>query len=240
MLNIRPLASPSNSRSLASFGGIQHFPDSAGPFTPRGNFSRFCAPSSKALFRMEPEDTHTRRLAELLLTGNPDAARRLYECYRSPVHAYCSRMLGDPDEADDATQETLMLALRDGAGLRSPDRLRHWIFGIARHRILMALRARKNGYREPLSDDLWHEETPHSIAESNDARSHVRRAVDALAPPFRELVILRDYNQFSYAEIAALTGLAESAVRSRLHRARQALIRKLKPIFAREDDRELR
>ena len=189
---------------------------------------------------MEKADNQSTRLAGLLRDGDADAPRLLFETYHAPLHAYCARMLGDRDEADDATQETFLAALSDISGLRSPGKLREWLFGIARHRVSMKFRARRGGLREPLTEELWHDTTPLTIAEENDTRAHVRSAVAALAPPFREMVILRDYNQFSYAEIAALTGLTEDVVRSRLHRARQALVRKLAPIFDREDTRELR
>jgi len=188
---------------------------------------------------MEKTDYQGISIAGLLVTGDAGSPRLLVDAYRPAIYSYCARMLGNSDDAEDATQECFLQALRDAAALRSPEKLREWLFGIARHRVLMALRTRKNGRREKLTDDLWDEETPHTIAEANDIRSHVRRAIAALAPAYREMVVLRDYNSYSYAEIAALTGLTENVVRVRLHRARQALIRKLTPVFLEEDSREL-
>lgn len=179
-------------------------------------------------------------LAALMQEGDARAFRSLFDRFRAPVHAYCAKMLGDRDEAEDAVQETFIHALRDAPGLRSPDKFRGWLFGIARHRVLMIIRQRQKGMSETSGDDVWDGETPLTMAEKSDMQLHVRNAVAALSPPYREVVLLRDFQHLSYADIAAATQSTESAVRSRLHKARKALVTKLAPLFAEEDSDEMR
>ncbi len=184
---------------------------------------------------MNSSELHTDVLAALLQKGDAEAFRSLFERYRTPVYAYCARMLGNRDEAEDATQETFIHALRDASGLISPERFRGWLFAIARNRVMMTIRDRRNGTRDLLDDDIRDEETPHAAAERSEIQFHVRSAVAGLPPEYREVVLLRDFQHLSYAEIALATGSTESAVRSRLHKARKALVTKLAPIFAREN-----
>jgi RNA polymerase sigma-70 factor, ECF subfamily len=178
---------------------------------------------------------HTDVLAALLQNGDTQAFRTLFDRFRTPVYAYCARMLGDRDEAEDATQETFILALRDASALSAPERFRGWLFGIARHRVMMMIRDRRNGKREALDEGIRDDETPHVAAERTEIRDQVRKAIAALPPEYREVVIFRDFHHLSYAEIALATDSTEGAVRSRLHRARKALVTKLTPIFAEED-----
>jgi RNA polymerase sigma-70 factor (ECF subfamily) len=179
-------------------------------------------------------------LAALMKERNEHAFRSLFDRFRAPVHAYCARMLGDRDDAEDAAQETFIHALRDASGLRSPEKFRGWLFGIARHRVMMIIRQRRNGMREISGDDVWDGETPLTMAERSDMQLHVRNAVAGLSPMYREVVILRDFQHLSYAEIAVATESTESAVRSRLHKARKALVTALAPLFAEEDSDEMR
>ena len=189
---------------------------------------------------MKSSQVHTDVLAALLQEGDTSAFRTLFDRFRPSVHAYCARMLGDRDEAEDAAQETFIHALRDAPGLRSPERFRGWLFGIARHRVMMILRERRKAMLEKFDDDVWDDETPLTMAERSEIQLNVRNAVAALSPAYREVVLLRDFQHLSYAEIAIATESTEIAVKSRLHKARKALVATLTPIFGEEDANEMR
>jgi len=189
---------------------------------------------------MKSSQVHTDVLAALLQEGDTSAFRTLFDRFRPSVYAYCARMLGDRDEAEDAAQETFIHALRDAPGLRSPERFRGWLFGIARHRVMMILRERRKAMLEKFDDDVWDDETPLTMAERSEIQLHVRNAVAALSPAYREVVLLRDFQHLSYAEIAIATESTEIAVKSRLHKARKALVATLTPIFGEEDANEMR
>jgi len=189
---------------------------------------------------MKSSQVHTAVLAALLQEGDTSAFRTLFDRFRPSVYAYCARMLGDRDEAEDAAQETFIHALRDAPGLRSPERFRGWLFGIARHRVMMILRERRKAMLEKFDDDVWDDETPLTMAERSEIQLNVRNAVAALSPAYREVVLLRDFQHLSYAEIAIATESTEIAVKSRLHKARKALVATLTPIFGEEDANEMR
>jgi RNA polymerase sigma-70 factor (ECF subfamily) len=189
---------------------------------------------------MKSSQVHTDVLAALLQEGDTSAFRTLFDRFRPSVYAYCARMLGDRDEAEDAAQETFIHALRDAPGLRSPERFRGWLFGIARHRVMMILRERRKAMLEKFDDDVWDDETPLTMAERSEIQLNVRNAVAALSPAYREVVLLRDFQHLSYAEIAIATESTEIAVKSRLHKARKALVATLTPIFGEEDANEMR
>lgn len=189
---------------------------------------------------MKSSQVHTDVLAALLQEGDTSAFRTLFDRFRPSVYAYCARMLGDRDEAEDAAQETFIHALRDAPGLRSPERFRGWLFGIARHRVMMILRERRKAMLEKFDDDVWDDETPLTLAERSEIQLNVRNAVAALSPAYREVVLLRDFQHLSYAEIAIATESTEIAVKSRLHKARKALVATLTPIFGEEDANEMR
>jgi RNA polymerase sigma-70 factor (ECF subfamily) len=189
---------------------------------------------------MKSSQVHTDVLAALLQEGDTSAFRTLFDRFRPSVYAYCARMLGDRNEAEDAAQETFIHALRDAPGLRSPERFRGWLFGIARHRVMMILRERRKAMLEKFDDDVWDDETPLTLAERSEIQLNVRNAVAALSPAYREVVLLRDFQHLSYAEIAIATESTEIAVKSRLHKARKALVATLTPIFGEEDANEMR
>ena len=77
---------------------------------------------------------------------------------------------------------------------------------------------------------VWGEETPLEIVIGEERTKLVQRVLGKLKPEYREVLLLREYEQLSYAEIAEVTGDTESSVKSRLFKARRALARKLNPI----------
>jgi RNA polymerase sigma-70 factor (ECF subfamily) len=92
---------------------------------------------------------------------------------------------------------------------------------------------RKNG--TPISieeeDDLWSEETPHEQVVRKELTELVELHLNQLKIEYREVLVLRQYDKLSYAEIAAITGVTVSSVESRLFKARKALAKKLAPFF---------
>jgi RNA polymerase sigma-70 factor (ECF subfamily) len=72
-------------------------------------------------------------------------------------------------------------------------------------------------------DDVWDPSTPHDILEQSEQNARVHAMLDALRPDYREVLILKEFEDMRYAEIAMITGSTESAVRSRIFKARRAL-----------------
>lgn len=184
---------------------------------------------------MDRDLTHIDRLAALMQGGDQEAFHGLYLLFHTAVYSYCRSMLSNSDAAKDATQEVFLRVLRDGAGLKDATRFRGWLFGIARHQVLMALRERNNGRHHALDKSVQDGETPLEIASRKDTAEIVVRAVGSLPAASREAILLRDFQHLSYQEIAIATGSTEIAVKSRLHKARKHLAEKLAPYFDAED-----
>ena len=170
-------------------------------------------------------------LAEDARAGDQSAYALLYERYRRPLYLFGVRMLGGAEPAADLVQEAF-LGFWDRRHELGPLRsFRGWLFTIARNRCLTLLRQRQTRTRldvfvetdctaaEPASGDL----------EAEEESQLVRRAVAELPAEQREVLVLREYQELSYREIAEITGSTESAVKARLFRARQALADRLRP-----------
>lgn len=172
---------------------------------------------------MDPTHGET-ELAAAFRDGDDLACARLFECYRRPVYLFGLKMLGDADGARDLVQDVFLRVWERRGQLQSPDRFRSWLFAIARNRCLSRLR------RDHAQVDL--DEAPPAalaVAPAPDARereqdlARLQRALAALSVEHREVLVLREYQELSYREIAEVLGASESAVKSRLFKARLAL-----------------
>ncbi|MGH2568968.1 MAG: RNA polymerase sigma factor [Bacteroidota bacterium] len=170
------------------------------------------------------------QLVRLLQEEESGAFALLYEKYKTPVYSYCSRLLRNKQAAEDATHDAFLKIRSAARTLNNPRAFRAWIFRIARNEVMQALRrARRNGQIE--SDDVWEEETLAESYERAETREIVQRTLEMLKAEYKEVVVLREFEQLSYAEIAEVTGATESSVKSRIFKARKALVKKLKPYF---------
>jgi RNA polymerase sigma-70 factor (ECF subfamily) len=166
--------------------------------------------------------------------GNSNAYAQLYERYKTNVYAYCYRLLQNQSSAEDALQNTFMKAYQSISTLDDPAAFKYWLFMIARNEVYTILRkARSNGPTKSVDDseDIWDEHTPLSEAVQTNNADIVQESLAQLKTEYREVLILREYEQLTYVEIAALTGDTESSVKSRLFKARKALTKKLEPYF---------
>ncbi len=122
----------------------------------------------------------------------------------------------------DAVHETF-LRMHDGiATLRDGVSLRAWMFSIARNYSFNSMRgARTTEQLNP--ESLLDDNTPYEICVREERSANLQSLIDNLKPPYREVIVLKEYEGLSYAEIAAITGSTESAVKSRLFKARKAL-----------------
>ena len=150
--------------------------------------------------------------------GSRDAFELLFERYRGPIWTFFRRRVFDAARAEELAQDAF-LALLNGAGrYEARASFRAYLFGIARH-LLLAER-RKQGSRTAVSIDT---EIILAQATDPDASIWVRRALAELDSDDREILMLREYEQLSYQEIADLMVMPLNTVRSRLFRARAAM-----------------
>jgi RNA polymerase sigma-70 factor (ECF subfamily) len=152
--------------------------------------------------------------------GQTDAFSALFARYKQPLFGFFRRRVADPAQAEELTQETFLAVLRAAARYQQSALFRTYLYAVG-FKILRAYR-RKAAFRATFLG----EQPPGSepvIDNAIETQALMRQAVGRLERLDREILLLREFEQLSYAEIAGLLGLPLNTVRSRLFRARQAL-----------------
>ncbi len=170
------------------------------------------------------------QLIEHLQTGDNTAFEELYHRYKRMIYSFCLKLTGERFPAEDATHDTFIKMRENIENLSDASSFRSWLYALARNQVYKNLKKeRRNGSVD--ADSVWSEATPHSITETHDVSEIMNRCIDALKPEYKEVLILREFEQYSYSEIASITGDSEGSVKSRLFKARMALATKLEPYF---------
>ena len=151
--------------------------------------------------------------------GSREALDELFERYRQPLFGFFRRRLPLRERAEDLTQETFLAVMRAKSRYEPRASVRTYLYGIAMH--LLAAERRKGLRVVPGRNEVARDES--------DTVLWVRQALERLDADDREIVMLREYEQLSYAEIAELLRLPVNTVRSRLFRSRMALRSLLEP-----------
>jgi len=167
----------------------------------------------------EPDDAV---LVERAAAGDESAFERLVERYQGKLFRVALRMLGDYDEARDATQTAFIKAYQKLASFNRQFRFFSWIYRILLNECLNRQRDRRP--HEPLAPELAAAGTPLETLESSERRRRVQDAVLRLGMEYREVIVLRHFADLSYEEVAATLGIPEKTVKSRLYTARQRLM----------------
>jgi RNA polymerase sigma-70 factor (ECF subfamily) len=150
--------------------------------------------------------------------GSPTAFGTLFDRYREPVWRFFRRRTPDAGRAEELAQDTFVAVLDGATRYEGRGSFRSYLFGIA-YNVLLADR-RKAAFRVTTPVD---EEPPDPNAGDLDAAIWVRHALAALDEDDREILMLREYEQLSYQEIADIRQAPLNTIRSQLFRARAAL-----------------
>ncbi len=169
---------------------------------------------------------------EAALRGDQAAFANLVRRYTGAVYSLAYRMLGNPQEAEDATQEIFLRAYTRLASFDQTRRFSTWLLAIASNYCIDVLRRRRFAWLT-LDDIAYSVPTgkpgPERTALAREEQAMVRRALQRLPESYRLVTILRYYHDMSYEEIAEATGLSLANVKTRLHRARAMLAEALGP-----------
>jgi RNA polymerase sigma-70 factor (ECF subfamily) len=158
--------------------------------------------------------------------GSQPAFAELFERYREPVYRFFRRRLDHPARAEELAQECFMALLRNVVRYEPRASFRSYLYGIA---MRMVYAERRKAGRE-LSENEKLDQRPGVAGNSvTDAGIWVRGALSQLSAEEREILMLREYEQLSYEEIATLMRVPANTVRSRLFRARLAMKEQLVP-----------
>ncbi len=148
--------------------------------------------------------------------GQAASFDRLFDRYREPVWRFFRRRVADPARAEELAQDVFAALFEAAARYEPRAPFRSYLFGIA-YNVLMASRRK----RQPV--ELLDAERLVAPGTDPDAGLWVRQALARLDPEDREILMLREYEQLSYQEIADVRVMPINTVRSRLFRARAAM-----------------
>jgi len=179
-------------------------------------------------------------LARRLLSGDAEAFDRFVEHFRTKVFHYSWLMCGHREDAEEVAQETLLQVFQSFDQLRDPQRVRPWIFRIAKNACLMKRRKSVFAPSRELSLEEFmpakHGEdgqvrleiadwsrVPDDQALQSEMKAVLGRAIADLPDQYRCVILLRDLEELSTPETAQILEVSEAAVKTRLHRARLAL-----------------
>jgi RNA polymerase sigma-70 factor (ECF subfamily) len=168
-------------------------------------------------------------LLRRLTDGDESAFLALYRRRRGPVFSFALRMSGSRQVAEEVTQDTFVMLLKESHGYDGErGTVASYLFGIARNLVFRRLRERTF---VPLDGDEGPEDSRPSALDGltrEEDIARVRRAIGSLPPAYREVVVLCELEDMPYAEAAARIGCPIGTVRSRLARARALLAAKLR------------
>ena len=156
--------------------------------------------------------------------GSGEAFEALFERYRGPVWQFFRRRVSDAARAEELAQDTFVALLEGLNRFETRTTFRAYVFGIAYHVLSAYRREAAHRSTDPLDFD-----PPSNSPGDPDAGLWVRHALTQLDEHDREILMLREYHELSYQEIADLRRLPLNTVRSRLFRARMALKAALVP-----------
>lgn len=180
--------------------------------------------------------TDEKLLIKQAAKGNEGAFEELVRRYQSLVYRLCLSKLPTREDALDVSQEVLIKMWRSLVSFRFDSALSTWLYTVTQNAIADRLRS-VGKYKDDISLDTGdgdddtppdppdeNENTrPEAALERRERIRRVREAICKLSPEHREVILLRDIEGYSYSDIAAMTGLEEGTVKSRLNRARSAL-----------------
>lgn len=172
-----------------------------------------------------------------MLDGDEEAFATLYRRRQGGIYRFALQMSGSPALSEDVTQEVFMILMRDGIRYDSArGSLCAFLFGVARN--LVRQRLGREQFYVPIEDDIAGANTAEGILAGEspleelsrgETIESVRRAVLSLPARYREVIVLCELQEMSYADAAGVMDCAIGTVRSRLHRARAILLDKLRP-----------
>ena len=155
------------------------------------------------------------------LAGDRAAFEPLVERYHRPLFRVAARLLGNREEARDATQTAFLKAYQALATCDRQRKFFSWIYRILVNECLNTLRARRP--TQDLDPGLAASAEEADAVVASETRQRIRHALLQLTPEQRDVVVLRHFAEMSYAEVAVAVGVPEKTVKSRLFSARQRL-----------------
>lgn len=142
--------------------------------------------------------------------------------YSHKALVFARQILGNASDAEDLVQNSVLKALSHPNAPTSGVSLQKWLYRVVRNAAIDKLRQQAR-FQELDDNPVLDKQTPELQLEQEQLKQRLEQALALLPMPQREIIVLRDYHQTSYEEIADILALPKGTVMSRLHRARMAL-----------------
>jgi len=171
--------------------------------------------------------------------GDRDSFAKLMQLHQRQIYNFTYRMLGSAEEAEDLTQDIFIAVFKGIKSFRGEAKFSTWLYRIALNQTRNRIKylARRNFFakrtkREGLEEDMGLETpetlpdsgpTPEQWAMTKDLAAQVQECLNQMGRQAQQILILRDVQGFSYEELSEMLSLKPGTVKSRLHRARNAL-----------------
>ena len=172
-------------------------------------------------------DDQARALLDLVAAGNQNAFEELYRLLSRRVYAFVRRMIENSEAADEIMVDTMYEVWRTAGRFRGDSRVTTWILGIARNKVLMAMRSAPKGQHEDIDDfaEILDSDVPDAFAVLAEKQTQevIQRCMQRLSEKHRECVHLTHFEDMSMPEVAATLDIPEGTVKSRLSHARAQL-----------------
>ncbi len=159
-----------------------------------------------------------------IVAGDPAGLAEAYDRYAGPLYVFCQAMLREPADAADVVQDTFVIAAPRMSALRDPDRLRPWLYTVARNECLRRLRVRS--LQAPLEEAPDVTDEAADVAadmEKAELRALVRQALPGVAPAEQEVLDLQLRHGLAGSEVASVLGVSRNHAHALMSRARVQL-----------------
>jgi RNA polymerase sigma factor (sigma-70 family) len=192
------------------------------------------------MFRPYGWPMQDREIVAAIVASDPAGLAAAYDRYAAALYTYCRSLLAEPADAADAIQDTFLIATAKLGGLREPDRLRPWLYAVARNECHRRLRARARTVDLDEAGEMTDDAAPDvgHAAERADLRNLVRAATAGLNPGEREVIELSLRHDLDGADLAGALGVPVNQAHALASRARGQLERSLGALLVARSGRE--
>ena len=174
------------------------------------------------------------------MDGDPEAFDHFVDHFRAKIYHYSWLMCGHREDAEEVAQETLLKVFESVEQLREPDKVKSWVFRIAKNACLMKRRKsifapsrelsldefmptkRQDGNQVQIEIADW-SSLPDGKALQSEMKGLLEKAIRELPEVYRSVILLRDMEELSTQETAQILDVSDDVVKTRLHRARLAI-----------------
>ncbi len=178
-----------------------------------------------------------RELINKFKQGGRSAFRQLVEKYQDPVINISYRFLRNKEEAEEAAQEVFLKVYLSAKTYQHNNKFSTWLFKIAVNLCLNKIRDKRKYNSSQLQEDLPAPTNlqPDKLLEQENLNRAIRKAIDSLPDQQRTVILLNQFEEFSYQEMAGMLDCSLSAIESRLFRAKENLRKILTPYLKKDE-----